>query len=121
MRWLATAALLVACGDDLGPPAIGVRVVQYNVANIGAGPEGDAIAGELERAAPDFAALEECPACPWYVNRLADSYDLVAAPRAGVAILYDTARWTTVDRGERLLGRNDDGWGDRVLRWSHLV
>jgi endonuclease/exonuclease/phosphatase family metal-dependent hydrolase len=122
-RWLI--ALVVAAGGCPGddPPCAGplaARAISYNVANR-TGDEGDRIAAQIAAAAPDFVAAQECDSCDYLLGGLPARYRLVDAPRAGVALLYDAARWRVDDHGVVPLGDDDDGWGERVAVWARLA
>ncbi len=115
-----TTATGCPADDEPCTGPVSLTTMTYNVANQ-TGDNGDNIAAEIAGVAPDVVAAQECGSCDYLLERLPERYQLTAAPRAGVAILYDSSVWEVGGQGVIVLGENDDGWGERVARWARLT
>lgn len=115
------AGVSTGCGDNLYEPEGPFEPLVVMSYNLAGGRAKEAIANQIAQTAPDFAALQECGGCDdWLQTELSETY-AVMKPRAGVAILYEPSRWEVIDSGTLLLGRNDDGWGERVAQWASFA
>lgn len=117
----AALCLFAACGSDPPPPLGAITAMTFNVASDTvrdpiAGPN---MAGQVARANPDFAALQECIDCAGFVARLPPQYAL-ATLDVPDAVAYDTTRWVVVEDGLIILGTNDDGWGRRDAAYARF-
>jgi endonuclease/exonuclease/phosphatase family metal-dependent hydrolase len=123
-RSAVLAILAIGCGGSTEPgplPQEPVRVLEYNVqahVTLTAEPDrGARIAAQIAEIAPALIGFSECSPCGELVDQLGGAYELVTEDRAGVTAAYDSSLWRAGDRGFLTLGRNDDGWGDRVALW----
>lgn len=127
-RAKASALALVAAGfwhcqapvEPCEPLDVDVSLASYNLANR-TGSDRATIAEILTSLSPDFMALQECVDCDDLLTVMPADFALTENRRAGVAIIFDSSRWSPSDEGTLLLGSNDDNWGDRVLHWTRFA
>ncbi len=123
---LVTSALIAGCTDSppnniYSPQLAATAVASFNLANLASIGARDEATRLITSHNAEIIAVQECRDCVSWVKELGIDY-VLAGPETpgGVGIIFDSARFESIDGGQLLLGDNDDGWGERYARWELL-
>jgi endonuclease/exonuclease/phosphatase family metal-dependent hydrolase len=79
------------------------------------------IFAHIDSVSPDLLGTQELDGhADWLISSLSSPYALAGGQEHGVGILYRTDLWTLDDTGTSNLTEMDE-WGQRIVRWAHLI